>query len=60
MTTQNHNIVKDIKDIARITLDTLDNFGIEFDEIIFGKPIADIYIDDRIWIDNNTIGNVAE
>jgi len=47
MKTHNHNIGKVTKDIARITLDTLDQFNIEYDEIIFGKPIADIYIDDR-------------
>jgi len=47
MKTHNHNIGKVIKDIARITLETLESFQIEYDEIIFGKPIADIYIDDR-------------
>ena len=47
MKTHNHNIGKVIKDIARITLETLELFQIEYDEIIFGKPIADIYIDDR-------------
>jgi len=47
MKTHNHNIGKVIKDIARITLDTLESFQIEYDELIFGKPIADIYIDDR-------------
>jgi len=47
MLTHNHNIGKVIKDIGRITFDTLDEFGIQYDEILFGKPIADIYIDDR-------------
>jgi len=47
MKTHNHNIGKVIKDIARITLETLELFQIEYDEIIFGKPIADIYIDDH-------------
>lgn len=47
MQTHNGNIGKVIKDIALITLETLSKFSIEYDEIIFGKPIADIYIDDR-------------
>lgn len=47
MLTHNHNIGKVIKDIGRITFDTLDDFSIQYDEILFGKPIADIYIDDR-------------
>lgn len=33
--------------ICRITFDTLDEYNIQYDEILFGKPIADIYIDDR-------------
>ena len=47
MKTHNNNVGRVIKDIALVTLNTLDNFNIQYDEIIFGKPIADIYIDDR-------------
>jgi len=47
METHKSNVGKVIKDIALVTFATLDNFGILYDEIIFGKPIADIYIDDR-------------
>jgi capsule biosynthesis phosphatase len=47
MKTHNGNVGKVIKDIARVTIDTLEKFDIEYDELIFGKPIADIYIDDR-------------
>jgi capsule biosynthesis phosphatase len=47
MKTHHGNIGKVIKDIAGITIDTLEKFNIEYDELIFGKPIADIYIDDR-------------
>lgn len=47
MATHKHNIGKVMKDIALITLESLEMLGIEYDEIIFGKPIADIYIDDR-------------
>jgi capsule biosynthesis phosphatase len=38
-----------IKDIGRVTLDTLDKFNIPYDELIFGKPLGDIYIDDRAY-----------
>ena len=38
-----------IKDIGRITLDTLDKFEVPYDELIFGKPLGDIYIDDRAY-----------
>ena len=47
MATHNHNVGAVMKDIARITFDTLALYNIEYDEILFGKPLADIYIDDR-------------
>ena len=47
MKTHNYNVGKVIKDIAVTTIETLDIYNIEYDEIIFGKPLADIYIDDR-------------
>lgn len=47
MATYHSNVGAVIKDIARITLDTLDKFEIPYDELLFGKPIADMYIDDR-------------
>jgi hypothetical protein len=34
-------------DIGTITFNTLAEFNIPYDEILFGKPIADMYIDDR-------------
>ena len=46
MKTHQGNIGKIIADVGKITLDTLDRFEIPFDEIYFGKPNADIYIDD--------------
>lgn len=49
METHKSNIGKVLKDIAIVTFATLDKFGILYDEIIFGKPIADIYIDDRAY-----------
>ena len=47
MQTHGSNIGKVMKDIAKITFETLERFEIEYDEIIFGMHIADIYIDDR-------------
>ena len=43
-----HNVGKVMKNVGKITLDWLDNNGIEYDEIFFGKPNADITIDDRV------------
>jgi capsule biosynthesis phosphatase len=46
MNTHGGNIGKVLCDIGKITFDTLEQFDIPFDEIYFGKPLADIYIDD--------------
>tara|TARA_R110002074_G_scaffold194932_1_gene361083 strand:- start:192 stop:2102 length:1911 start_codon:yes stop_codon:yes gene_type:complete len=46
MKTHNGNIGKINSDIGKITFDTLDKFNIPYDEIYFGKPYADFYIDD--------------
>lgn len=46
MKTHIGNIGKVNADIAKITLDTLQKFNIPYDEIYFGKPYADFYIDD--------------
>lgn len=47
MQTQGHNVGKVIKNVGRITLEWLDENNIPYDEIYFGKPNADITIDDR-------------
>lgn len=47
MKTHQYNIGKVVKDIALVTIDTLNKYEIEYDELIFGKPYADIYIDDK-------------
>jgi capsule biosynthesis phosphatase len=47
MQTHGGNVGKILKDIAMITFETLEKFNIPFDEIYFGKPIADLYIDDK-------------
>jgi capsule biosynthesis phosphatase len=46
MKTHHGNTGKLLKDIGKITFDTLDQFDIPYDEIYFGKPEADAYIDD--------------
>jgi len=46
MNTHNGNTGKIMADIGKLTLDTIDKFGIPYDEIYFGKPYADFYIDD--------------
>ena len=46
MKTHNGNIGKINADIGKITFETLDKFDIPYDEIYFGKPYADFYIDD--------------
>lgn len=46
MKTHFGNTGKVIKDIGKLTIETLERFGIQYDEIHFGKPHADFYIDD--------------
>jgi hypothetical protein len=46
MRTHGGNMGKLMKDIGKITFNTLDKFDIPYDEIYFGKPEADVYIDD--------------
>ena len=48
MQTQGHNVGKVMKNVGKITLDWLEDNGIQYDEIFFGKPNADITIDDRV------------
>lgn len=43
-----HNVGKALKNVGKITFEWLDKNGIEYDEIFFGKPNADITIDDRV------------
>jgi capsule biosynthesis phosphatase len=49
MKTHNGNQAKVIADIGKITLDWLEKYNIKYDEIMFGKPWADIYIDDNAF-----------
>lgn len=47
MNTQGHNVGKVLKNVGKITLDWLEKHQIQYDEIFFGKPNADLTIDDR-------------
>ena len=46
MRTYQGNLGKVNADIGKITFDSLEKFNIPYDEIFFGKPNADFYIDD--------------
>lgn len=45
----NSNVGKVMKNIGYTTLEWLNNNKIPYDEIYFGKPIGDIYIDDKAY-----------
>ncbi len=47
MATCESNVGKVIKNIGKITLDWLERYQVPYHEIYFGKPNADLYIDDR-------------
>lgn len=49
MKTHQANTAKVIADIGKVTLDWLAKYEIPYDEIMFGKPWADIYIDDNAF-----------
>ena len=43
------NVGKVLADIAMLTLDWLSRHSIPYDELYFGKPWADVYIDDNAF-----------
>lgn len=47
MATCESNIGRVLKNIGKITLDWLHTHEIEYDEIFFGKPNGELYLDDR-------------
>ena len=47
MKTCDGNVSKILKKLGKVTLDWLDQYGILYDEISFGKPWAQVYIDDN-------------
>jgi capsule biosynthesis phosphatase len=53
MKTCDGNVSKVLAKIGRITLEWLDKYNVPYDEIVFGKPWADIYIDDNGYRFNN-------
>ena len=55
-----HNIVKALKNVGQITFEWLEKHGIEYDEIFFGKPNADITIDDRVIRFENNWADITE
>ena len=48
MKTHNGNVGKINADVGKITIDTLENFEVPYDELYFGKPYAHAYIDDLV------------
>jgi len=46
MLTHNGDLKKILEDIKELTIQQLKDFDIPYDELIFGKPNADFYIDD--------------
>ena len=57
MKTHSGNLGAVVRDIAAITIETLDRYSIPYDEIYFGKPYADFYIDDLAV---NTLTNIEK
>lgn len=47
MATCDSNLGKVMRNVGKITLDWLEQHGIPYDEIYFGKPNAEVYLDDR-------------
>ena len=47
MRTHDANIGRVVADVAAITIQQLSDFAIPYNELVFGKPFADFYIDDR-------------
>jgi len=47
MVTHNGNIKLIKSDVGKITMDWLKEHDVPFDELVFGKPYADIYVDDK-------------
>jgi capsule biosynthesis phosphatase len=60
MATCESNVGKVIKNVGRITLQWLDEHGLQYDEIYFGKPNAEVYIDDRALRFSNWDGMTEE
>lgn len=55
-----HNVGKALKNVGKITFEWLEKNSIVYDEIFFGKPNADITIDDRVVRYNNNWEDMTE
>lgn len=67
MATCESNLGKVMKNVGKTTLDWLENFEVPYDEIYFGKPNGELYIDDRAlrfdnWssITNELLNNLSK
>ena len=60
MGTTGHNVGKALKNIGKITFEWLEKNHIEYDEIFFGKPNADVTIDDRVIRFEDNWDNISE
>lgn len=60
MATCESNLGKVMKNVGKVTLDWLDKYEIPYDEIYFGKPNAELYIDDRAFRFDNWSGVTEE
>ena len=49
MSTCESNVGRVMKNVGLVTLEWLEENNIEYDEIFFGKPNANLYIDDRAF-----------
>jgi capsule biosynthesis phosphatase len=49
MVRSGNNLGKVMKNVAKTTIETLEKLGVEYDELHFGKPYGDIYIDDKAF-----------
>jgi capsule biosynthesis phosphatase len=47
MATHKNNVEAVIRDIGDLTIQSLKDLDIPYDQLIFGKPLADAYVDDR-------------
>ncbi len=60
MGSSGHNLGKAMKNIGQITFNWLKKYDIYYDEIFFGKPNADITIDDRVIRFENNWEQITE
>ena len=60
MGSSGHNVGRALRNVGRITFEWLEKNGIEYDEIFFGKPNADVIIDDRALRFNDDWSAITE